>query len=136
MPVGELTVTLQDISCLWGLSITDDHIVGPNDRDLPQLIEINLGVDMSWGLLKSMEKKGRENDDEVVQSGYRISLNLLRAKFKKLDDNATIEDISRYTRAFILDLFGSVLFPDASGDSVPAMHLRFLQDFNTPRNLN
>jgi hypothetical protein len=83
-----------------------------------------------------MKKKGRENDDEVVQSGYRISLNLLRAKFKKLDDNATIEDISRYTRAFILDLFGSVLFPDASGDSVSAMHLRFLQDFNTPRNLN
>jgi Plant mobile domain len=32
-------------------------------------------------------------------------------------------------------VFGSVLFSDASGDSVPMMYLRFL-DFNTPRNLN
>jgi Plant mobile domain len=39
MPVRELTVTLQDVSCLWGLPITGDHIVGPNDRDLQQLID-------------------------------------------------------------------------------------------------
>jgi hypothetical protein len=99
---------------------------------LQQLIEINLGVDMSRALLKSMKKKGGENDDEVVQSRYRISLNWLHEKFKKLDDNATIEDVARYTRAFIHDLFVSVLFPDASGDSVPVMYLRFLQDLNTP----
>jgi hypothetical protein len=93
---------------------------------LQQLIETNLGVDMSRALLKSMKKKGGENDDEVIQSGYRISLNLLRAKFKKLDDNATVENVARYTRTFILDLFGSVLFPYASGDGVPAIYLRFL----------
>jgi hypothetical protein len=46
---------------------------------------------MNRTLLKSMKKKGEDNDDEVVQSGYQISLNLLRAKFKKLDDNATDE---------------------------------------------
>jgi hypothetical protein len=79
------------------LSITDDYIVGPSDRDLQQLIETNLGVDMSRALLKSIKKKGGENDDEVVQSGYRISFNLLRAKFKKMDDNATVEDVARYT---------------------------------------
>jgi hypothetical protein len=94
MPVEELRVTLQDISCLWGLSVTGDHIVGPSDRDLQLLIEINLGVDMSRTLLKSTKKKGEENDDEVVQSGYRISLNLLCAKFKKIDDNATIENVA------------------------------------------
>jgi Plant mobile domain len=113
MSIGELTVTLQDVSCLWGLPITGDHIVGPSDRDLQQLIETNLGVDMSRALLKLMKKKGGENDDDVVQSGYQISLNLLRAKFKNLDDNATVEDVARYTRAFILDLFGSVLFPES-----------------------
>jgi Plant mobile domain len=136
MPVGEVTVTLQDVSCLWVLSINGDHIVGPSDQDLQQLIETNLGVDMSRALLKSIKKKGEENDDEVVQSGYRISLNLLRVKFKKLDDNATVQDVARYTRAFILDMFSSVLFPDTSGDSVSVMYLRFLQNFNTPRNLN
>jgi hypothetical protein len=34
---------------------------------------------------------------KIVQSGYRISLNLLRAKFKKKkNDNATVEDVVRY----------------------------------------
>jgi Plant mobile domain len=97
MSVEELIVTLQDISCLWGLPIIGDNIVRPSDRDLQQLIETNLGVDMSRALLKSMKKKCGENDDEVVQSGYRISLNLLRAKFKKMDDNVTVEDVARYT---------------------------------------
>jgi hypothetical protein len=52
---------------------------------------------MIRALLKSMKKKGGKNNDEVVQSGYRISLNLLRAKFKKYDDNVTVKDVARYT---------------------------------------
>ena len=28
MPVGEMTVTLQDVSCLWGLPITGDPVTG------------------------------------------------------------------------------------------------------------
>jgi protein-arginine kinase len=56
-----------------------------------------LGVNMIRALLKSMKKKGGKNNDEVVQSGYRISLNLLRAKFKKYDDNVTVKDVARYT---------------------------------------
>jgi hypothetical protein len=34
----------------------------------------------------------------------------------------------RYTRAFCLDLFGSVMFPNNSADSVPAMYLTFLDN--------
>jgi hypothetical protein len=34
----------------------------------------------------------------------------------------------RYTRAFFLDLFGSVIFPNNSADSVPALYLTFLED--------
>jgi Plant mobile domain len=44
MLVGELTVTLQDVSCLWDLPITGDHIVGPSDRDLQQLIGLYYGL--------------------------------------------------------------------------------------------
>jgi hypothetical protein len=39
----------------------------------------------------------------------------------------------RYTRAFCLDLFGSVMFPNNSADSVPAAYLTFLDDLlNVP----
>jgi hypothetical protein len=50
---------------------------------------------MSRSLLKLMKKKGGENEE--VKFGYRISLNLLHAKFKKLDDNAATEDVVWYT---------------------------------------
>jgi hypothetical protein len=32
----------------------------------------------------------------------------------------------KYTRAFCLDLFGSVIFPNNNADSVPTMYLTFL----------
>jgi Plant mobile domain len=39
----------------------------------------------------------------------------------------------RYTRVFCLDLFGSVMFPNNSADSVPAAYLTFLDDLlNVP----
>jgi Plant mobile domain len=39
----------------------------------------------------------------------------------------------RYTRAFCLDLFGSVMFPNNSADSVPTAYLTFLDDLlNVP----
>jgi hypothetical protein len=37
-------------------------------------------------------------------------------------------DRLRYTRAFCLDLFGSVMFPNNSVDSVPAVYLIFLDN--------
>jgi hypothetical protein len=39
----------------------------------------------------------------------------------------------RYTRAFCLDFFGSVMFSNNSADSVPAVYLIFLDDMlNVP----
>uniref|UniRef100_A0A453JNL2 Aminotransferase-like plant mobile domain-containing protein n=1 Tax=Aegilops tauschii subsp. strangulata TaxID=200361 RepID=A0A453JNL2_AEGTS len=31
LPVGEMTVTLQDVSCLWGLSIHGKQLIGKDD---------------------------------------------------------------------------------------------------------
>jgi Plant mobile domain len=39
----------------------------------------------------------------------------------------------RYKRAFCLDLFGSVMFPNKSADSVSAMYLTFLDDYDRGR---
>jgi hypothetical protein len=39
----------------------------------------------------------------------------------------------RYTRAFWLNLFGSVMFPNNSADSMPTVYLTFLDDMlNVP----
>lgn len=43
-----------------------------------------------------------------------------------LSDDPTELEIERYTRFYCMDLFGSILFPDSSGDSVPGKYLQFL----------
>jgi len=35
-----------------------------------------------------------------------------------------------------MDLFGSVMFPDSSGDVVPMMYLRLLEDLESPSGYN
>jgi Plant mobile domain len=56
----------------------------------------------------------------------------VRLNYPGLAYGATDEDVARYTRAYLLDLFGSMIFPYSSGDSVLVMYLRFLLDFDHP----
>lgn len=72
----------------------------------------------------------------MTSSNYSISLKKLRDQFKEMPENATKEQIEHYTRAFILDILGSMIFPDTSGDGVPAMYLQFLQDLDKPKEYN
>ena len=74
LPVGECTVTLQDVSCLWGLSITGNLVIGPSDEGLMELVDNCLGEDMCQVVLLH-----RRNED----SGFRISLSRLRSVFNK-----------------------------------------------------
>lgn len=69
----------------------------------------------------------------MTSSDYSISLKKLRDQFKEMPENATKEQIEHYTRAFILDILGSMIFPDTSGDGVPAMYLQFLQNLDKPK---
>ena len=119
LPIGELTVTLQDVSCLWGLPIRGRPVVGPSDEGLEECLGPNMGNAL-------LSRKKNE------QSTFRISLHLLHVHFPRLRENATDEEIVRYTRAYILNLFGCILFPDSSNDSIPVMYLRFLRELNAP----
>ena len=42
----------------------------------------------------------------------------------------------RYTRGYVMDLFGSVMFPDSSGDQMPMMYLPLLMDIEQPSSYN
>lgn len=50
-----------------------------------------------------------------------------------MPQDPTQEQVECYTRAFILDVLGSLIFPDTSGDGVPAMYLQFLDNLNEPK---
>jgi Plant mobile domain len=134
LPVGEITVTLQDMSCLWELPISDPSVVGPSDRGTIKLIKDVFGMDMNNSMMnKNIQKKGGENEEDyAAQSSLCISLKWLRLIFSKLEENATDEEVARYTQAFVLDMFAFMIFSDTSGDSVPAMYLKFLQNLTNP----
>jgi hypothetical protein len=66
------------------------------------------------------------------QSRYSMSLSWLAGQFSRLCDDATPDEVVYYTRAFIMDLFGTLLFPDSSWTGVPILYLQFLMDLEHP----
>src|SRR5271157_3667251 len=109
LPVGEMTITLQDVSCLWALPITGSPVTGPSDGDWPNLVDELLGAGTASAVLKKKKRSG-PNDPQVVRStsGYAINLKLLRDRFTAMPGEPTDEQVRQYTRAYVLDLFGSI----------------------------
>ena len=140
LPVGEMTVTLQDVSCLWGLPIKGAPVTGLADVQASELVERLLGVGLAASLLKKKKKTGPNEEVVHTTSGYSIELKELRNRFHVMPHEQpgepTEEQVQQYTRAYILDLFGTMLYVDSSGDSVLAMYLQFLENLNSPTQYN
>ena len=137
LPVGEMTITLQDVSCLWALPIMGLPVTGASDRTWSILVDQLLGNGTASAVLKKKKRSGPNDAEDVrSQSGYAINLKELHVRFAGMlntePNEPTEEQIRQYTRAYVLDLFGSMFFADSSGDSVPAMYLQFLENLDSP----
>jgi Plant mobile domain len=132
MPIGELTVTLQDVACLWGLPIDDILITGSSDSDWMDLTVQAFGKPLSGSTWLS-KKRTVAGQAVYKQSRYSLSLSWLAEQFPSLHDDAIPEEVIYYTRAFIMDLFGGLLFGDSIWTGVPAMYLQFLIDLKHPQ---
>ena len=133
LPVGEMTVTLQDVSCLWALPIQGIPVTGVSDSNWSGLVDECLGVGAASEVLKRKKRSGPDAEVVYSISGYAISLTRLRNRFAAMPNGPgepTEDQVLQYTRAYILDMFGSMIFTDSSGDSVPAMYLQFLRYFD------
>ena len=134
-----MTVTLEDVSCLWALPTRGVPVTGVADGPWDALVDQCLGIGAATDLMKSKKRSGRDEDPVYSASGYAINLSRLRNRFKKMPDGPnepTQQQVHQYTRAYILDLFGSLIFTDSSGDSVPAMYLQFIMDLDAPVQYN
>ncbi|KAH1249578.1 Serine/threonine-protein phosphatase 7 long form [Glycine max] len=99
---GEATITLQDVSVLLGL-----HTEGT------PLIEL-LGVRPQEGELQ----------------GSVVKLSWLAHHFSEINiHDGNVEQLQRFTRAWILRFIGGVLFVDKSSSTVSLRYLQFLRDF-------
>ncbi|KAL6328847.1 hypothetical protein AAG906_003864 [Vitis piasezkii] len=113
LPIGEMTVTLQDVAMILGLRIHGPSITGTCDIDWSQLCSELLGVVPPPSHIR----------------GSSISARWLREQFSYPPVGVDDVILQRYTRAFILALLGGALFADKTGTHVQLCYLPLLRDF-------
>ena len=96
-PVGEMTITLQDVAIILGLRIDEPAVFGTCVLNVAELCGELLGVTPPTDAL----------------SGSAISIRWLCQKLSTPGPDAV--DLERSARGFILALMGSFLFADKKG---------------------
>lgn len=116
-PVGEATITLQDVALLFGLQVDGDPIIGDKyARPRPQ-----------WQDLCHRLLGFRPEDNEV--DGNRLMKGALeRQLLAPLAADAPYDVYAQRARTFILLLLGGHLFSDKSGRFIALRYLLHLDD--------
>ncbi|CAI0558229.1 unnamed protein product, partial [Linum tenue] len=114
MPVGEVTITLEDVATLSGLPIDGEAVI----VDVP---------DREWSETCTRLLGHAPND----LSGGVVRLSWLREHFNNLPPNASTEITGQFARAYALSLIGFMLFPDRTGATVHLQYLLLLENWQT-----
>ena len=114
MRCEECTITLQDVSVLLGLRVEESPLIGLTNLSWTDLCEELLGVRPEEGELQ----------------GNMIKLSWLAHHFPDLNNHGSnLEQVERFTRAWIHRFIGGALFVNKSSNKVSVRYLQFLQDF-------
>jgi len=110
-----MTITLQDVAMLLGLPVRGNPVIGPAVSDgWRARVEEFLGSPL---LEPEPGRHGRV-------SGVRLLW--LRSTFGSSPDDADEATVTFHCRAWVLHMFGSVLFPDGTGDAALWMYIHCL----------
>ncbi|KAJ1691455.1 hypothetical protein LUZ63_015610 [Rhynchospora breviuscula] len=119
-PVGEMTVTLKDVAFIYGLRTEGIPVRGNTKGPWEEKIHAqlfphaNLG---NWARETSEDAGARRN----------IKLKWLRENCGPVPaPEASDDELDRYTRAVAVELFGTMMFPDISQNSVPSYYLELV----------
>ncbi|KAF7843630.1 serine/threonine-protein phosphatase 7 long form-like protein [Senna tora] len=114
MPMGECTITLEDVAIQLGLPIDGLPVIGSTHQDWAQLCEQCFGL--------------RPADGDI--EGQRLKMKWLDTNFgdNQIPKDATEVQLQQFTRAYIMRLIGGFLMPDTSGNWVQLRYLPLLQD--------
>jgi hypothetical protein len=134
LPIGEMTITLDDVSCLLHIPITGKML---NHAGTSCTMEE--GQDMCEELLNFSREDAQEEFDKMKGAHvsfaklleiYHDNLNLaLAAEDNEDEEEETVEFLRDCTvRAFLLYLIGGTLFTNKSVQYVDLIFLSYLQD--------
>lgn len=119
LPIGEVTVTLQDVEVMWGLQIDGEAVTGKEQK-----WEYQQKHDMCQRLLGFSPIP---DHFKKAQLKVRFLREMLQTA---LPDDASNEQCIQRARAYILLLFAGVLFPDTTENCVHMNFLLLLEDFD------
>ena len=116
MPIGECTITLQDVEILTGLPVDGEPVTG---LDMSRSAE-------EWQQL-CIELLGDAPDVDDMDKG-RLKVRWLSDRFHRLPVGADHRVVQYYARAHIMMHIGGWLFADKSQSKVKLMFLPLLRD--------
>ncbi|KAL9664442.1 hypothetical protein QQ045_019842 [Rhodiola kirilowii] len=114
LTVGEMTVTLEDVAYLLGLSIDGDPVIGVTYTSCDKVCQTYLG----------------RVPDSNYTSGGMVKLSWLKEFFSDCPVDAPNHVVEHHTRAYLLYLLGSTIFSTTTGNKVPVMYLQLFEDFD------
>ncbi|KAI3446818.1 hypothetical protein Pfo_003483 [Paulownia fortunei] len=111
--VGEATITLQDIAVIWDFPIDGRPVTGVNhEMSIPQWMqycEVTLGF---------------HPEPEHFRGAHLYTTALAQHMRQHLvTDDSDEEHVYQYARTCAFMLFGGVMYPDSSGNSIPLLYL-------------
>nr|XP_027186726.1 protein MAINTENANCE OF MERISTEMS-like [Cicer arietinum] len=113
LPIGECTITLEDVYYILGLNVSGLPVSGSNFVQVKQICDY-LGVITPDGATK----------------GNSIKLKWLKNTFDDVGENASELEKQASCRAYILRMIGGLLMPDKSNNRVHLKYLSLLGDLN------
>ncbi|XP_047163765.1 protein MAIN-LIKE 1-like [Vigna umbellata] len=112
LPLGESTITLEDVALQLGLPIEGHVVTGISSGPLTVFCHQLLG----------------DVPPENNVRGNRIKLSWLNNTFRHLPHDVTDQVIEQYARAYMLMIIGNIMMPDTSASMVHLMYLPLLAD--------
>ncbi|KAL0392137.1 UNVERIFIED_CONTAM: Serine/threonine-protein phosphatase 7 long form [Sesamum radiatum] len=119
-PIGEATVTLQDVAIIWGLPIEGNFITG---------------VDTKWTTQQWQnychQFLGFQPDEKALKNS-RIKFTILHEWLlsNTCDSDSPFEEVLQEVRVCALCILGGILCADSTGNTVSLLYLRHMQDIH------
>ncbi|KAK9284234.1 hypothetical protein L1049_023403 [Liquidambar formosana] len=115
LPIGEVTITLQDVAVLWGLPIDG----------LPVTSMDSYRTMAEWQELCQNLLGRRPLDIDI--SGGSLRIGWITEYFTELPDDPPADLVVQFARARMLHLIGGIMLPDKTQNKVQLMFLPFLE---------
>ncbi|KAJ1696551.1 hypothetical protein LUZ63_005063 [Rhynchospora breviuscula] len=115
LPTGEITVTLQDVSCLWGLPINGAPVIGISDDHWEDDVLLAFGRDEAWAAFRRPPGTFHMRMGWLREPWVPPTTRDREFVAAELPEDANEEQVLYFARSYMMDLFGSVMFPDHSG---------------------